>query len=243
MDLDLSHLPQEYIFLMKNVLYKYINKDIDYIHEVFLHYKYPNIADDSVNGFCKTLIEWIQNIQSNNEQDNFALESVRQLLNSAKKLNKLCFLTENTDLLLMDSYESLYIEPIYLFVNSKHIFDEETEIMGKIQQSPIYFDGKLLSNYSFVKSHESKWVQLSDVITGVLGKMFSYANSTSPSEIKSQIISESNQQKINIQLLNKLLDMSAERCPAFLHYTANYYESEKCNLILTGGTETRDNEL
>ena len=107
--------------------------------------------------------------------------------------------------------------------------------MAKIRRSPIYFDGKLLSNYSFVKSHENKWVQLSDVIIGVLGKMFSYANSTSSNEIESWIISESNQQKTNIRLLDKLLDMSAERCPAFLHYTANYYESEKCNLILAGG--------
>ena len=57
-DTELSGLPWEYITHMKNALYKYINADIAYIHEVFLHYGYPNIADESVREFCEVLIGW-----------------------------------------------------------------------------------------------------------------------------------------------------------------------------------------
>ena len=76
---------------MKNALYKYINADIAYIHEVFLHYGYPNIADESVREFCEVLIGWIEEIEAENEADDFALESVRQLLKSARKKKNLCF--------------------------------------------------------------------------------------------------------------------------------------------------------
>ena len=44
-DTKFSMLPPDYINLMKNTLYKYINADIDYIHSVFLKYNYPKVAD------------------------------------------------------------------------------------------------------------------------------------------------------------------------------------------------------
>ena len=98
-DTELSGLPWEYITHMKNALYKYINADIAYIHEVFLHYGYPNIADESVREFCEVLIGWIEEIEAENEADDFALESVRQLLKSARKKKNLCFLTDNETVL------------------------------------------------------------------------------------------------------------------------------------------------
>lgn len=99
-DTELSGLPWEYITHMKNALYKYINADIAYIHEVFLHYGYPNIADESVREFCEVLIGWIEEIEAENEADDFALESVRQLLKSARKKKNLCFLTDNENLMI-----------------------------------------------------------------------------------------------------------------------------------------------
>lgn len=83
---------------------------------------YPNIADESVREFCEVLIGWIEEIEAENEADDFALESVRQLLKSARKKKNLCFLTDNENLMLMDGYESLYMEPIYMFPNSEHMF-------------------------------------------------------------------------------------------------------------------------
>ena len=112
-----------------------------------------------------------EEIEAENKADDFALESMRQLLKSARKKKKLCFLTDNENLMLMDGYESLYIKPIYMFPNSEHIFDEETEIMKKICSTPIILGGNELHNYSFVKSTENRIVQLSDVIIGIIGKL------------------------------------------------------------------------
>ena len=74
------------------------------------------------------LIGWIEEIEAENEADDFALESVRQLLKSARKRKSLCFLTDNENLMLMDGYESLYIEPIYMFPNSGAIFSPNCPI-------------------------------------------------------------------------------------------------------------------
>lgn len=226
-DTELSGLPWEYITHMKNALYKYINADIAYIHEVFLHYGYPNIADESVREFCEVLIGWIEEIEAENEADDFALESVRQLLKSARKKKNLCFLTDNENLMLMNGYESLYMEPIYMFPNSEHIFDEETEIMKKICSTPIILGGNELHNFSFVKSTENRMVQLSDVIIGIIGKLMLYANVSTLAEIKKEMASLSPQQEKNISLLNNLINASSDHCLAFIHYTANFFEMEK----------------
>lgn len=230
---ELSGLPWEYITHMKNALYKYINADIVYIHEVFLHYGYPNIADENVHEFCEVLIGWIEEIEAENEADDFALESVRQLLKSARKKKKLCFLTDNENLMLMDGYESLYIEPIYMFPNSEHIFDEETEIMKKICSTPIILGENELHNYSFVRFTENRIVQLSDVIIGIIGKLMLYANVSTLPEIKKEMASLSPQQEKNVSLLNNLINASSDHFLAFIHYTANFLEMEKVTCIFT----------
>lgn len=234
-DTELTGLPWKYVTLMKNALYKYINADIEYIHEVFLQYGYPNISNDKVYAFCETLVDWIENVETENEQDDFGLESVRQLLKSSRRKQSLCFLTDNEDLMLMDGYESLYIQPIYMFPNSQHFFDEETEIIEKISRIPILLDGVELSNYSFVKSDTDRLVQFSDVIVGLLGKLFLYANSASEDDIRKQCSTLNDKQQNNILLLNSLIEASSDKCLAFIHYTANYVEIEKCKLILSAG--------
>lgn len=228
-----TELPREYVNHMKNALYKYINMDIDYIHEVFLDYNYPNIADENVRNFCEVLIKWIEQIEVENANDDFALESVRQLLKSSQKKEKLCFLTDNENLMLMDGFESLYMEPIYMFPNSKHIFDEETEIIEKMRVTPVVFNGHELHNFSFVKSTENKMVQLSDVIVGIIGKLMLYANVSTLQEIQKDMTSLTSQQGKNILLLDQLITVSSNKCLAFIHYTANLFEMEKATYILT----------
>lgn len=232
-DTKFSMLPPDYINLMKNTLYKYINADIDYIHSVFLKYNYPNIQSDNVQPFCEDFIAWIENINVENEQEDFGLESVRQILKASRRKENLCFLSDNKDLILMDRYESLYVEPIYMFPHSQHIFDEEVEIVNKIKDIPICIDNQILCNYAFVKSKSSRWIQLSDVIIGLLGKMFLYANSKSNSEIINETMKLSDMQKENISLLKALIEKSEKRCLAFIHFTANFYEIEKVKLILS----------
>ena len=135
--------------------------------------------------------------------------------------------------MLMDGYESLYMEPIYMFPNSEHIFDEETEIMKKICSTPIILGGNELHNFSFVKSTENRMVQLSDVIIGIIGKLMLYANVSTLAEIKKEMASLSPQQEKNISLLNNLINASSDHCLAFIHYTANFFEMEKVTCILT----------
>lgn len=200
---------------------------------MFLHYGYPNIADENVHEFCEVLIGWIEEIEAENEADDFALESVRQLLKSARKKKKLCFLTDNENLMLMDGYESFYIEPIYMFPNSEHIFDEETEIMKKICSTPIILGENELHNYSFVRFTENRIVQLSDVIIGIIGKLMLYANVSTLPEIKKEMASLSPQQEKNVSLLNNLINASSDHFLAFIHYTANFLEMEKVTCIFT----------
>lgn len=65
-----------------------------------------------------------------------------------------------------------------------------------------------LDHFKFVKSHTNRYIQISDVIVGLLGKMFSYfdANSLCDIYIKSMRISK--QAKENVRKIAKLIDRS-----------------------------------
>lgn len=223
----------DYINQMKNALYKYINVDIEYIHSIFLKYNYPNIQSNDVQQFCDDFITWIENISAENKEDYLRLESVHQLLKDSRKKENLCFLSDNKNLTLMDGYETLYIEPLYMFLYSRHILDEEVEIMNKLKKFPIIIDNQILSNYIFVKSESNQWIQLSDVLMGILGKLFLYANSKSKSEIISDNIKLTNIQRTNISLLKSLIMKSQKKCLAFVHFIASSYEIEKFWHILS----------
>lgn len=94
------------------------------------------------------------------------------------------------------------------FPYSQHTFDEEMQIAEKMQNIQFVFNGRNLDHFKFVKSHTNRYIQISDVIVGLLGKMFSYfdANSLCDIYIKSMRISK--QAKENVRKIAKLIDRS-----------------------------------
>lgn len=227
------------IFEMKNVLYKYINIDIATIHDVFLEYKYPNIDSEQVSNFCSEMIKWIDiTMAKANFNDCVLLGIIKQLFEEAKDKEELCFLQDNEDLILTKGYESLYIRPICLFKDSTHIFDEESEIVDKMNDITLVVDDATLRNYSFVKSHDNMMIQLSDVIVGVIGKMAEYTNCSSIESISQKIDGLEGVQKENLMLIAKIIASSEECCKAFFCNHASYDEISKFTLIWRFG---RDN--
>ena len=68
----------------------------------------------------------------------------------------------------------------------------------------------MADNFKFVKSETDIFVQLSDVVAGILGKLFKYINSTSVNQRRRDVEGLSKLQVENILLIDKLR-MEADR--------------------------------
>lgn len=93
---------------------------------------------------------------------------------SAVSTNKVGVLTED----LCTRYQL----PTIIFKNARHYFDNENVIKGLLTKSPVYIDGKLISNYCFVNvvdnkklvSEEINAVYISDWVVRILQQIIQY---------------------------------------------------------------------
>ena len=112
------------------------------------------------------------------------------------------------------------MDPIRKYYNSKHVFDIEMEVQVKLKDLLV----NKANNYEFVNSENEIFVQLSDVVAGILGKLFKYINSNSINELRRAVNNLSQIQIDNILLIDKLRTNSNDENIGFLHSIAPYDE-------------------
>ena len=216
---------------IKSDLYTLAKYEIDAVVELFYKYQYPNIKKESVVPFIEDLTAlFCDYIET--EELHFGLESLRQVLKEATENESLPFLEDEEDYILLKDFSQFYLSRLYLFKNSKHVFDNEASIFEIISNTKIMDGKKEIKNYSFVDSGSSLIIQASDILVGILGKFSTFLNTNSYDDVKANIVSLSEKQKDNIDLIIDLMQRSPERNPAFVISIDSYEEKDKYSLIL-----------
>ena len=216
---------------IKNVLYKYLKRDINFVYKISEEFNYPNIPKTLVIDFCNAIVEWSEDVKYESEEDEYLIEVLRQGIKQSKKQNKLIFLENNDDSLVKD-YSDIYMHKIYMLVNSEHIFDREMEVEKIIDDIEITYKNKKLENFRFEDSKKEFYIQVSDVIVGLLGKLFIFLNKHTMEEIISKVNELDGIQLESIKLFAELINKSEEENIVFLHHTSSMDETNKFgNLI------------
>ena len=115
---------------------------------------------------------------------------------------------------------------VRLFHKAKHVFDEERSIISELENyNPIAG-----LKYEFVDSRQNTFVQISDVIVGLIGRMYDFLSIISYEEIRK--ISLNNNIYENLSLLKKVIHKSSENCPAFIHTVMPISVREKEGILL-----------
>jgi hypothetical protein len=143
------------------------------------------------------------------------------------------------DFVLIDDFSHFYMRPIYIFKNSKHIFDSEESIAELLSTYKIMDGSQQIENFLFVDSKSSQLVQLSDVLVGLVGKLVGYLNKTDRDEIRSDFSSLNDIQAQNVDLFLALIDRSHDKNMGFLHATDSYEEMSKIEVIRACRGESR----
>lgn len=204
-----------YMWAIKGALYDFVIEHQDEVIDLFIRHTYPDVKD--VFTFCNELCSliWAYNDDSEYAPD-FFLELLRQMLKAAGKLGRLIFVQDNEPFMLIQEYYLFYTERCEIFSKSNHIFDEEPTVQKQIADLELYGNGIQLNNWKFVKSHENIYVQVSDLIAGLLRKLFMFLDANSLTEILAIAMKLNDDQVKNFTLLWMLISKSDNKSPLFI---------------------------
>ena len=207
---EISEFGYDY-FKMKSIFYHMFKGKADKLQILMFKYKYPNIQREDVDAFCNELLFLLGSRKEMKEEEKF----LAGMLARASKSDELAFLHDNDDYIMQENYAEFYADPIRKYQKSTHIFDEETTVQDIVKKQ-IAQGQNMADNFKFVKSETDIFVQLSDVVAGILGKLFKYINSTSVNQRRKDIEGLSKLQVDNILLIDKLRMEADRENPGFL---------------------------
>ena len=207
---EISEFGYDY-FKMKSVFYYMFKGKADALQILMFKYKYPNIQREDVEAFCNDLLFLLGSRREMKEEEKF----LAGMLARAAESDELVFLHDNDDYVMQENYAEFYADPIRKYQKSRHIFDEETTVQDIVKKQ-IAMGENMADNFKFVKSEADIFVQLSDVVAGILGKLFKYINSTSVNQRRRDVEGLSKLQVENILLIDKLRMEADRENPGFL---------------------------
>ena len=228
-----------YHFGLKAILYEIIKVNYEDFIPLFIEYEYPNIKREKANEFLDKMIRIIQmkykkiNIESLKIEKEIFYSLTKNLIKllERSKNKELPFIMDEKNNVLINSLSDLYLRPIYTFVNSKHFFDEEDRIKKFFEHFKFVYKGREIK-VKFVNSKDNEFIQFSDVIIGIIGKMYEYLNKNSIMEIEKDLNSLNNIKKSNVALLKKIIIKSDKYCELFIHTIEPLTEKRKFEFVL-----------
>ena len=200
-------------FKLKSTLFDMLHPKIGKVSEIMIKYAYPNIKTDNISGFCLDLCNLLGPKYEMKPEEKY----IWGVLRRAAEKDKLLFIQDNEDYLLQEDYAFFYVDRIMLFPKSNHCFDEELSIQNEVERLiKEYGKGKAV-NYCFVNSTKNCMVQISDLVAGLLGKMFLFFNTVETKDFRKIVCALSDMQIENLCELQRLRMKSDLRNKGFLH--------------------------
>jgi len=235
-----SMIPEELLQIhmeLKTILYEFIKIDLNNFIEILYKYEYPNINRKEANNFLDEILGYIKSneckfILKHPIIDTNLIKLVYSIIAHSKN-TELTFIMNEKSHILIDDLFIFYKKPFGIFKNSYHIFDEESSIEDIFNRWEFFNNTEKWKNFEFQDSKTNDLIQVSDVIIGLIGKLFTYINDAHFKELNQLKNNLDKQQLINLTKIVKLIDKSDKQSTAFIHSIQGLIESQKLVLLLT----------
>lgn len=216
---------------LKNELHHAVRANPQAFVSLLHSFSYPNLERSHVKPFLEAVLTHIE--ESVPEDRNIATTMLRQTLRHATRLPdlELPFLHDNEPGELISDFSHHFMHCMYVFKYASHTFDRETYVEKALQSLEIH-DGERRLDYRFTDSKGEVAIQVSDVVTGLLGRHFTYLQNHTLPELRERKASFSEQQKKNLNLLRALIDRSDEFSDGLFHAVVPYDTHFKNNTFL-----------
>jgi hypothetical protein len=156
---------------------------------------------------------------------------LKGLFKTALKLAELPFIEGYPAKKLVENFYPFYFTRILLFKNSTHFFDENAQIQRHFETDD-FVSAFAKGKYQFTRSHDEPLIQISDIFSGLMGKMYSYLTSSSQQEIKVKRYKMNDVSLKNLELLDGLLSKSENLSAALIKHVASPSDIEKLAVLL-----------
>ncbi|PFE14048.1 DUF3800 domain-containing protein [Bacillus cereus] len=222
---------------IKTFFYHFIYTNTEEFIKIFDKYNYPNVGVIQSPSFYSEIIECVSTTKTVG-----ILESMWKelLINELKDgiYKEPIFLTNNEDKTLIKEYYGLYLNRIIFFENAFHSFDEESEVQKELKQLELNTGKQIPGNYKFIESKSNIFIQLSDIVVGILGKFFEFIKQMPMNKVLDDNFSVSEQysfdknQQNGFDLLKELLQKSYKKNGAFRNMSGNNILAYKFEKII-----------
>lgn len=188
-------------------------------------FQFPNVPADSVSEFS----EWLSGLAQKNcailPSGRAAL--LRHFFASMRNVDELPFLTGEKEGILVGDFSAFYFRSLYVFKNSHHVFDRETNIERSLDSLNLTSAGNPINNCRFADSKDEISIQVSDVIAGLLGKYFTFVRSRNMKYLAATFKNMSAKQRENMALLENIINSSDDLSNGFFNTIASIDESQR----------------
>jgi hypothetical protein len=201
---------------LKNELRAVLEADPEEFYEFLHSYGYPDIDKNRANEFVRDLRGIVASAFSEHRSVVFTM--LIQLLKQASRNDdlELCFLHDEDEGELIRDFSGNFLQPMYVYPRSRHIFDQETYV-SKVLEKLKLVDGTHQVDYSFSDSKKCIEIQMADVLAGFVGRYFTFLTSSSASTLVSVKETLTANQKLNLSTFNRLIDRSNVFSEGLLH--------------------------
>jgi len=214
---------------LKDGLYALLREDISDTIELFGRHHYPNVGERS----AALIRDLLDRLETRGERlDHFPRHLLKGLLQLGRNADELPFLENEEPHVLVREFGSFVVNRLCLFKQSEHVLDEEPVMEQFLERTALTDGGSPFRNYRFADSRIEPGIQLSDVVAGLLGKMFDYVNRASLPEIDRRLGRLTARQRRTLGLLAALLDRSTEECEGFAQYVISLEDQARAALLL-----------
>lgn len=218
---------------LKNSLYDLLRDNVVGTAELLGRYGYPNVGPSRRAQFMGELLDLTEFRQD--RIDPFSYEMLKGVLRMGAKMERLAYLEDETPNVLIQSFGPFFVNRIVTFSEATHILDREVAVERYIAGHDFQLHGKPLSNFRFADSTSEGGIQVSDLLSGILGKFFTYANRTTFEEISVDLARLPAGSRRNLAKFARHMDGATDACAAFAHYILSWEDQRRASLILAWG--------
>ncbi|QKT05508.1 DUF3800 domain-containing protein [Mycoplasma sp. OR1901] len=223
---------------LKSDMFEVLYKTYDELHKLLVNYEFPNISRKKSNEFINKILKmYIDNLSyfDMNDINNITKKILREIIKSKKDLNTLVFLENNEPLVVVNDIACQYITRMLDFDDKKY-FDKESEIENTLKKE--YGDYENILNVEFIDSLENEEIQISDVISGFVAKLYNFL-SDKPFERIHEFCNSLDSNSESFKTLNaffKIFTISQEHSKNFIKKIIPIFIDKKfeymCHLIM-----------
>lgn len=202
---------------MTEVLYQ----DYDSLHDILFKYEFPNVDKKKANSFINKIIELYTSNLDNFDKDNpnsFSKEVLRQIIKAKRDKKNMLFLEDNLSYIISEGVFQIYINRM-IEVKDKKVFDIEPTIIRNLEKLDENYQSKLKT--SFVDSAKNREIQISDVICGFVGKLYSFIGHNNEEKITEFIksLDRNSESFMTLKAFISIMEKSDALSPYLFHKT------------------------